>query len=126
MTTDEFLCLCDGDRKIWCAEDCCTLGKDPYAVLENDGNLRAYGQRIVPIGTKKLWRTDIADETDGPTKLKIFNSGDLAIIDDKSDFLWTANTNSWSYLESSGKRANYDDDLVIVMEERANYDDDDN
>jgi len=101
---DESLCLCDGDRKVWCADDCCDKGEDPYVVLESDGNLVAYRERrnIFPrfMRQEMLWESGTSI---GTTKLKIFNNGEvsLGMPGDSSVVYWRAEKENWNYMGSS-------------------------
>jgi len=104
LTMDESLCLCDGDRKVWCADDCCDKGEDPYVVLESDGNLVAYRERrnLFPgfMRQETLWESGTAL---GTTKLKIFNNGEvsLGMPEDSSVVYWRAEKENWNYMGSS-------------------------
>ena len=100
LTVDENLCLCDGDRKLWCADSCCDRGDAPYAVLKDDGNLVAYSERNIAGGLRrdnKIWESKTDDK--GVTKLKVYNNGDLRIYnaDDESEVYWEADRESWDY-----------------------------
>lgn len=102
LTLDESLCLCDGDRKIWCAEDCCDQGEDPYVVLESNGNLVAYRERrnFFPrfMRQEMLWESGTGV---GTTKLKIYNNGEVSLImpEDEVVVYWRAEREDWNYME---------------------------
>ena len=94
ITQNDLLCLCDGDKKTWCANECCGTGRNPYAVLEPDGNFVVYSEKLLFSGMARLnslWESETAG--DNPTKLRISNNGELVIenqVDDSIVF-WRAN-----------------------------------
>ena len=95
MTSDQSLCLCDESRKLWCADDCCQAGLDPFAILEPDGNLVVYSDKRLRPGNMKLWESGTNEG--GPKKLKLYNNGNLNIVslNDTSPVMWEADTDAW-------------------------------
>ena len=88
ITLDQYLCLCDNrnNKKLWCvdSDDCCQDGRDPYVVLERNGNLVAYSERFLfsRFRTQMLWESDTQGTSGAfPVQLKLHNDGSLKIQD---------------------------------------------
>lgn len=111
MTTDEFLCLCDGNKKIWCAENCCGATEEPFVQLRKNGCLTAYSDGF--IGRRKMWSSDPDDYSPDnsedivqdnkklfrkPTRrLQLMDDGNIAILDHENPnmIIWKANLDSY-------------------------------
>jgi len=109
ITTDKYICLCDGDQKIWCADSCCERRRDPFLKLKRNGCVSAYADRFV--GKREIWASDpnaidaSNDELSDKEKerlirrereirrLQVTNTGELVVVDhfDPNTILWEAN-----------------------------------
>ena len=116
ITSDKFLCFCDGIAKVWCADSQkIKWARNPHLCLQNNGQISAYS------GRKKLWdigdldfssqATHESDETDSRplffgqnnrdppvTQLEISADGTLQVTNytDQSVILWTLDINSYT------------------------------